>query len=167
MTGYSRPPWWEWGIWAFRAVYTQANAGGGAVVVDFTPGAGDTMILMNLEAENSGTNTLQVQRTDEDNNRSGRFVQVSSAAGVFATVPRGTTIAGSSATMDSTLIETRLFRGDDLLTVLQTGAGVADDTLTITLRALLSSPVIPTRDLSRSTNSGDVTEATPTVNKVI
>jgi len=159
-----------WRIWAFRAVYTQANAAGGAIVVDFTAGAGNTMILMHSKGINSGTNGLEIVRVDEDNNDSITLADVISAAGVTGTAPLARTQA--TATTSSPLIDvtdwlTRIFAGgQEKLTVRQDGAGIANDTLTVDVRFLVRHGV-GARDKSRSTNAADVTETAPTINRIL
>lgn len=159
----------RWGYWAYRAIATQVNAGGGAIVLDVKPATGATMIVMAAIGTNSGTNTLQIARVDEDDNDAQIFVLVGSAGGTEGAIPqisdRTTT---STAMSDSTPIETRLFRGDDMFTVRQSGAGAQNDTLTLRIRALLSPGSLkPVVAKDRSTNEADVTIATPTEDKVL
>jgi len=159
-----------WRIWAFRAVYTQANAAGGAIVVDFTAGAGNTMILMHAKGINSGTNGLLIVRVDEDNNDSITLANVVSAAAATGTTPTSraqTTTTASGTTIDVTDWLTRLFAGgQEKLTVRQDGAGIANDTLTVDVRFLVRHGV-GARDKSRSTNAADVTETVPTINRIL
>lgn len=164
----SDEPWYQWGIWAFRAVYTQANGAGGAIVVDVAPARGQTMIIMHAYGINSGTNALQMLRNDEDDATSTMYLDVASAATTEGAIPQNLAGSGTDGRrIDSTPQETRFFRGDDQFTVQQTGAGAQNDTLTIDLRAFLSGPAIPARSVLRSTNPGDVTEATPLVNVIL
>ncbi len=162
-----RDPFWDWGIWAFRASTAQANAAGGAIVLDVSPDPGDTMIVMWARGVNSGTNTLQILRVDEDNNQGPFLSSIGSGAGTVATMPRGFTTLTTSDFIDSTDLHSRTFRGDDRFTIQQTGAGAQNDTLVIDLRAYLSSSSIPTVAKGRSTNQANVTIATPTVNKIL
>ncbi len=162
-----REPWWDWGMWFYRAVFTQTNGAGGAMVVDFAPVAGMTMIVMSVVGENSGTNSLRIERTDEDNIDRPWFADISSGAGTFASIPQTLSFAGTSSVMvDTTSAEVRTFRENDRLTILQLGAGAQNDTLTISLRAFLSSAERPVVVKGRSTNPGDVTIGTPTVDDI-
>lgn len=159
-------PWWDWGVWAFRASVAQANGAGGAIIVDFEPAPGETMIIMRCHAINSGTNGLKMSAFDEDNNENPLFLFISSAATTEGGLPR----VSPSGSTDTGIVgtepwETRLFRGDDFFSIAQTGAGAQNDTLIIVLRAMISG-LIPTISKARSTNQGDVT-ITETENKVL
>lgn len=160
-------PWWEWGIWAFRASVAQANGAGGAIVLDVSPSAGNAIIVMWARGVNSGTNTLQILRTDEDNNQGPFLSSIGSGGATVGTIPRAFTSLTTSDFIDSTDILARTFRGDDRLTIQQTGAGAQNDTLILDLRAFLSSSLLPSVAKGRSTNQGDVTIAAPTVNKIL
>ncbi len=162
-----RQPWWEWGMWMYRVSVAQANAGGGAIVVDFVPVAGVSMIVTFVRAENSGTNGLQILRVDEDNSVGPFYASVSSAATTQAVIPQsfsGATTDG--VTFDSTDLFTRFFRANDKFTVQQTGAGAQNDTLVINLRAFLSCAERPIVTKGRSTNPSDVTIGTPSVDVI-
>lgn len=161
-----RQPWWEWGLWMYRSVTTQANGAGGAIVLDFVPLQGMTMMVLSVVGINSGTNTLRIQRVDEDNSIPTQWVSVASGAGTIASVPRASTVAGTGRIADSSYVPALLIRADDKLTVTQTGAGAQNDTLEVSIRALLSSNTLPIISKGRSTNQADVTIATPTVNMV-
>ncbi len=162
-----RQPWWEWGMWQYRVVVTQANGAGGAVVVDVAPLQGLSMIIISAKGANSGANSLDMTRVDEDNVEVFRFVDVASAGQTAGIMPQTQSAAGASASLaDSTPVETRLFRADDKFSIFQAGAGAQNDTLTIAIRAFLSSPERPLVIKSRSTNAGDVTIGTPTVDQV-
>lgn len=161
-----------WRVWAFRAVYTQANAAGGAIVVDFTAGEGNTMIIMHSIGINSGTNGIKISRIDEDNTESALLNDIASAAATSGSVPRGfESVAAqpiSSTLIDSTDPLTRTFSGvSDKFTVRQTVAGAANDTFTIDIRALVRHGVLPARTKARSTNQADVTETAPTINRMV
>ncbi len=160
-------PLWEWGLWAFRASVAQANGAGGAIIVDTEPAVGDTMIVIQAEGVNSGTNNLIIQRNDEDDELSGRFVNIASGAGTVGSIPRSMQSVTTTPLIDSSYPINLMFRGDDYLSILQTGAGSQNDTLLVTIRALLSSSALPTVTKTRSTNAGDVTISTPTVNKIL
>ncbi len=163
-----RQPWWEWGMWMYRVSVAQANAAGGAIVVDFVPVAGVSMVLLHLRANNDGdANGLQILKTDEDDNTDVFYASVSSGATTQATVPQA--LSGSASdqvVIDSTDPMTRFFRADDKLTVNQTGAGAQNDTLVISLRAFLSCAERPIVTKGRSTNPSDVTIGTPSLDKI-
>ncbi len=162
-----RQPWWEWGMWFYRASIAQANAAGGAIVVDFVPVQGVTMIIASCHAINSGTNSLTMKRTDEDNNQNPFFLSISSGATTEGGLPR-VSPSGSTDTgiIGTEAIETRMFRADDKFTIAQTGAGAQNDTLIVVIRAFLSSAERPIVTKGRSTNQGNVTIATPTVDMI-
>ncbi len=162
-----RQPWWEWGLWMYRASIAQANGAGGAIVMDVVPLQGTTMIVMSALGENDGaSNGIQIVRSDEDGNEI-MFTSIASAGqtktGIPQSVPSSTT---SAVRVDSTPMETRVFRANDRLTIQQTGAGAQNDTLVIQIRAFLSSADRPIVSKGRSTNPGDVTIATPTVDMI-
>lgn len=162
-----RQPWYEWGMWFYRASVAQANGAGGAIVIDFAPLQGMTMIVMHAMGSNSGTNSLRMARHDEDNTLSAILLEVASAATTQGAIPQpGPGITNDGQVFDSTPIETRLFRADDKFTISQTGAGAQNDTMVVDVRALLSSPTRPIVSKARSTNQGDVTIATPTINEI-
>ncbi len=161
-----RQPWWEWGLWQYRASIAQANAGGGAIVVDFFPLQGVTMIVLWARGTNSGTNSLQIVTTDEDNIVNPFWSSIASAAGSVGTVPRTFNATTDSDFIDTTDMAVRMIRANDGLTIRQTGAGAQNDTLVVELRALLSSPERALVSKARSTNQADVTIAAPTVNKI-
>ncbi len=162
-----RQPWWEWGMWFYRAVITQTNGAGGAIVMDIAPTGGNMMLVMHAKGVNSGTNSLQILRNDEDNNESIRMATVASGAGSVITIPRDSLgVSTDSGHAISAPMETRFFRASDRFVILQGGAGAQNDTLTIDIRAFLSSADRPVVTKGRSTNAGDVTIATPTVDSI-
>ncbi len=161
-----RQPYWEWGMWQYRAVVTQANAAGGAIIVDVVPVAGMDMLVIHAAGTNSGTNGIAIYRMDEDDAVAGVYVSVASGAGTIASIPRSLQGGGTSEQFDSVDIMTRLIRSDDKLAFQQSVAGAQNDTLAINIRALLSSAERPIVTKARSTNSADVTIATPTVDKI-
>ncbi len=161
-----RQPYWEWGLWSYRVVVTQANGAGGAIVVDLSPVAGMTMIVASFSALNSGNNGLILTSRDEDVNEGQRFIEIASAGQTSATIPRGIEGSASQLNTDSIPMETRIYRASDRFSVQQTGAGAQNDTLTLMMRALLSSAERPLVSKGRSTNPSDVTIATPTVDVI-
>ncbi len=161
-----RQPWWEWGVWFYRSSTAQANASGGNIVLDVAPLQGTTMIVTECYAINSGTNGIRMLRTDEDDTDAAVLVDIASAGQTVGTIPRTVNVITSSLLIDSTPLETRLFRADDRFTIRQTVAGAQNDTLILWLRALLSSPRRPIISKGRSINQGDVTIAAPTVDKI-
>lgn len=166
-------PWWDWGIFQYRNIYKQTNGAGGAIILDFTPAVGQTMVPIMGQALNSGTNTAQIRVTDEDNNLVNFLAAVASAAGTVASFPQ----TNSQATASSQNIDSSrplFIRNGDKLTLQNSGAGAQNDTLTVVLRVFISSATKPTRSVARSTNAADVdgigvtdgTEGTPTLNVI-
>ena len=153
-------------LYQARRVATQANAAGGAVVIDITPAAGQTIRLISLVATNSGTNDMVVETVDEDNARSGYFGAVASAAAVKINLP---TIgaAGSSSSNLATSENLRIPVGEKLV-VKQSGAGAQNDTLTVAVvLELIGNGTEPTWSKARSTNEADVTLAANTISTPI
>lgn len=157
----------HWAIWAHQSVFTQANAAGGAIVVDFTPGQGDAMVVLHANGLNSGTNTIQIAAYDEDNNRITVYSGIASGATTRGAIPQTVSnSATSSATIDSSDPDSRLFHGDDKFTIEQTGAGAQNNTLTINIRAKIRGRP-PAISKARSTNQADVTQGVPTIDRVL
>ena len=156
-----------WGEWAYAASVAQANAGGGAILLDFKPPRGDTMLVLHARGLITGTADIFIEKNDEDDSVAVRYATAASGAGVGVTIPQSLASAGASGvTIDSTDPLTRLFQGDDYL-VIRKGAGAQNDTLVVQLRALLAPGTAkPTVDKSRSTNEADVT-ITETENKIL
>lgn len=157
-------------VWAYRAVLTQANAAGGAIKADFTPGQagtrGSMYRLLSLAGTNSGTNGLEIYHRDEDNNTVRQLAGVASAAGVNVAIPQTTSLAQTSTLISDSSGQPILVSGNDYLSVEQTAAGAQNDTLTVMARFLLRGrPPLVTK--ARSTNAANVTIATPTISRVV
>lgn len=168
--GFTRLHLEEYAIWIYRAVITQANIAGGAIVLDLVPALGDEFIPLWVEAVNSGTNTLQIGELDEDNNIH-LMVAVASAAASSASIPRASQSdsADSARTGYPYPIPIRGHASGAVshgLTIRQTGAGAQNDTLTIQVRGLVKGRA-PSVGKDRSTNQADVTIATPTINRLV
>jgi hypothetical protein len=162
----------HWAMFAYRNIFKQTNGAAGAIVVDFTPGSGDIMIVHESLASNSGTNTVEIRRIDKDNNDVVRYCDVASGSGTVGATPRD----GVAPTSGNVLVTSKeiLFYGKDKYSMFQGGAGAQNDTFTVVFRALIQGRP-PTRSVARSTNPGDVdgigvtdgTEGTPTINRVL
>lgn len=165
-----------WGEWMYRNIYKQTNAGGGAIAFDMTPAAGDIMLIVSAHAENSGTNDLNMAIHDEDDNNVARFLDIPSAATLEGGIPQDVAASVNDLiVVSSAPTETRAVRGDNYFSIFQLGAGAQNDTMTVTIRALLSSSALPVRSVARSTNPADVdgigvtdgSEGTPTINRIL
>ncbi len=161
-----RQPYWEWGMWMYRASVAQANGAGGAIVMFFAPLQGSSMIVIDVRGSNSGTNTLQILRVDEDGNEGPFWSSIGSGLATVGTIPRGFTTLTTSDFIDTTDLLARMIRAGDTLRIQQTGAGAQNDTLIVEIRAFLSSAERPIVSKALSTNAGDVTIATPTVDMI-
>ena len=153
-----------WYLYSARRVATQTNVAGGAVVLDIALAAGQVARLVSLQVLNSGTNSLTVNTTDEDDVVHCYYASAASAAAVNYSLPT-TTNASATATGDGTLAASLfLWFGPGMkLTVAQSGAGADNDTLTVAVTLLLSTSSEPTWSKSRSTNAADVTLADSTI----
>ena len=155
------------GHWLYQArrVATQANVAGGAVIVDISPAAGQTVRLVSLGARNSGTNTLNIFIYDEDNAINpyqAYLANVGSAAGNTFHLPSLGSAASASANIESS--QNIYVAAGQKLSIVQTGAGAQNDTLTVAVTlVLIGSSVEPTWDKSRSTNAADVTLSASTI----
>jgi len=142
-------------LWKYRGVATQANAAGGAIVFDITPGDGNYLELIAARPVNSGTNTLLVQVLDSANNNLGLLGTLGSAAGLQMHLPSiGANANATANVMNSTGLRVL---GTDKLVFLQGAAGLQNDTLTVSIRAYVRSSTAPTVSKARSTNAADVT----------
>ena len=145
-----------------RRVATQANAAGGAVIIDITPAAGQAMRIVELYAINSGTNSLYFDVADEDNAYGARFAAVGSAAGTQARAPNVGT--SGAATDNLTGSADFIVPAGKKLVIRQLGAGAQNDTLTVAVVfELIGNPAVPTWAKDRSTNEADVTLAASTI----
>lgn len=154
-------------IWQYHAVVTQANAGGGAIVLDVPCTRGTQFFVLHAHGINSGTNTLRIRKVDEDGVTSAEYAQIASAATTEAGIPRAEDDPTlDSALIDSTDIWTRHFAGDDRFEIRQTAAGAQNDTLTVDWRIRLLG-IKPVPNILNSVNPGDVTIATPTVDVIV
>lgn len=159
--------WPDGRLWQYRASIAQANGAGGAIVLDVANVEGSEFYVLMAKALNSGTNTLRMRRVDEDGNAVEDYLQVASGAASQGAIPRNEDDpTGDSALVSSTAPGALHFAGGDAFRIRQTGAGAQNDTLLVDWRILLRGTK-PTPDISESTNPGDVTIATPTVDKVI
>lgn len=148
-----------------RRVATQANAAGGAVVIDITPATGQMLIVRHLTVRNSGNNSLYVEVMDEDNATHQALAAAAAAAGLNWSMPF------SPATDDNSIADGSVASSMDLrvlqgqkLTVYQAGAGVQNDTLTVAVTIeLIGINSDPTWSKARSTNESDVSLAASTI----
>ena len=154
----------DWGLWSYRAVLTQDAAGGGALSLRITAGAGNVIHVQQLTATFSGTNTMDIDLFDEDNNIVVKYVDLASGAAQSATIPRANVAVDSttSSLLASSLEGVRLAGTDTKLSIL-TGGAAQTNTLTLAFVAkVLSGPGVVA-----STGSGGTPNlATPTVNEV-
>jgi hypothetical protein len=140
-------------VWMYRAVATQANAAGGAIALDITPGAGNFIELIVGHVKNSGTNGINGYVYDSANNTVTNFAYANSGAGTSQNYPSIGSSAGASGNFSNS-VGLRVY-GTDKFSILQAGAGAQNDTLTIAIRCYCKSA--PTISKARSTNAADVT----------
>jgi len=142
-------------LWRYRGVATQANAAGGAVIIDISPGAGNYLELIDAFVSNSGTNSVNVAVRDSSNNTVSIHATVASGAATATYLPSIGANAASSGAIASS-VGLKVF-GADKLSLYQAGAGAQNDTLTVNIRAFVRSDTAPTVSKARSTNQADVT----------
>ena len=133
----------------------QANAAGGAIVVDLPAGAANEYILIDLRAVNSGTNGLAFEHQTTGAVVIGPLASIASGAGTDGRIPS----IGSAASASGNLIDSRalLVSGTDRITARQTAAGAVNDTLQVIARFRVKNSTPPDADFSRSTNAVNVT----------
>ena len=148
--------------WMYQArrVATQANAAGGKVLVDIAVPSGTVARLVVARADNSGTNSIAWRLYDEDDELMATLGVVGSAGATNLSVP---TIGTAPATNNNIHSLGQLIPPGAKFTAEQSGAGAQNDTLTIAIILLMSSPVEPTWVKTRSTNVADVTIAASTI----
>jgi len=148
-------------LYQARRVATQANAAGGAVIVDISVAAGQVARVVSVYAINSGTNSLYIDVIDEDNATDFRCAGISSAAGVWGNAPQAGSTGASSAQPGNS--SGMLLGPGQKLSIFQLGAGIQNDTLTVAITLLCSTSTEPTWDKSRSTNQANVSLAASTI----
>ena len=150
--------------WAYQArrVATQANAAGGAVVIDISPAAGQAFRVVAVYGKNSGTNVIQCRVLDEDNAANTYLAYLGSAAANYFHLPFSGSTTTSSGNIGSS--QGLMVCPGQKLEISQTGAGAQNDTLTVAVTLeLIGSATEPTWSVARSTNAGDVTLAASTI----
>lgn len=145
----------NWVSAAFDVTFTQANAAGGAIIVDIANALSSRFVVLEFEAINSGTNAIQTNVTDSANKVVGSFGNIASGAGTVQNWPTGSTVTSTAAVSPSNDPRFLIIAGTDRLTVQQTGAGAQNDTFRLTCRLLVYGAV-PTLSVTRSTNAGNV-----------
>jgi len=155
--------WPAGGIWAYRAVFTQTNVGGGNVVVDISPGLGSEFLLLSLLTgldDYAADRTLSFDHLDTGNNRVGRFTTLATVDNEYYLWPHSIPAA---STTNYAVSYIAWFAGTDKLAI--TAEALAqNETLTITIRARLKGR-IPGIVSTRST--GTVGAPTETYNAVL
>lgn len=152
---------------ALNVTYQQANAAGGAIVVDVNPASGNEISIEYGQAVNSGTNGIQGAVIDSGN--ADITILFAVASGV-ATLHRwgpgdvDTSVTGTGNAAGTGYPFT--VRGTDSFTVRQTGAGALNDTMQIVARFRTIGD-LPVLSKARSTNAANVSvsagSAIPTV----
>ena len=157
------------GRWLYQArrVATQANVAGGAVKVDITPAAGQTLKLIAADMINSGTNAAICSILDEDNAAATNILaNVASGAATRYSLP--SIGSAATATGNATNSTDVIIMAGQKLSFWQSGAGAQNDTLTVAVvLELIGSGVEPTWSKARSTNEADVTLAANTISTPI
>jgi len=146
-----------------RRIAQQTNAGGGAIVVDVTPLAGQSMRVVGLRAlYTCAAQNLYVIAYDEDNAEGENWTRITGAlANPAANLPS----IGTASTATNAVIHSigRAIAPGGKLAIYGDQVGADNNTLTIAITALVSRPGELAMDVSRSTNPGDVTLAANTV----
>jgi hypothetical protein len=157
-------PKWMY-VYQARRVATQANAGGGAMVIDISPTVLARVLQMQI-ASAGANHSMAIRSYDEDNAVAGYLASVGSVANPFMVIPSVGVAATASGNIRDT---TNLHVAPGMkLTAMTLEAGAQNDTLTTAVTMLL--PITAASDGSdvtwskaRSTNEADVTLADSTI----
>jgi hypothetical protein len=152
------------GFWSFRAVLTQDNAAGGALILDISAGTGNVVHITELTATFSGTNTMDVDLIDEDANIVVKYVDLASGAAQSATIPRANVAVDStSSSLLASSLEGVTLAGPDERLAITTGGAAQTNTLTLAFRAEVSRGI---GAVTGARSAGTPNLATATVNEV-
>jgi len=152
-----------WWLYQARRIATQGNVAGGLVVLDIALSAGQVAKLISCHAESNATaHSLYMDINDEDDAQHARLARITGAiASVAVDIPSQGTSATASLNVADT---TNLLVGPGQKLVARTNeAGAQNDTLTVAMTLLLSTPTQPTWSKARSANEADVTLAASTI----
>ena len=150
-------------IYQARRVATQANAAGGAVVVDISLASGQIARIISIRGLNSGNNGISCLIVDEDNATHAQLASISAAGGANFNLPAAV-LAGAATTSSMAQSSGFILASGQKLTIMQSAAGAQNDTMTICITLeLFNLPTVPTWSKDRSTNAADVTLAASTI----
>lgn len=139
-----------------NVTYTQANAAGGAVVCEISPGTGNEFILSTVKAINSGTNGIIIllegaaggtNMITLDNVASGAGTSVNLGPGTFSNTLTTANLAGLGYPF--------IVSGSQALRVQQSAAGAQNDTFQVLIN-IRCKGAVPTVIHSNSVNPANV-----------
>ena len=152
-------------VWAYKATWTQSNAGGGNIIVDFRNTIGDAFMILSVT---TGLDDYAAGRTVQllimDNEATPVIVRRLASVSVDnqnVSIPAPGDAIAANVNSDSTF--PILVTGSDALTIIATSL-VQNETLTITVR-LLCRQKLPT--IIRSRSSGTVNQQTEIYNRLV
>ena len=150
-----------WYLYQARRVATQANAGGGAIIVDVALASGQIARgVMGRVILGSANNGISLNVVDEDNSAAVFIGTVATGANRNAQFPS----VGQTVGMDNASFTGNLYLGPgQKFSSANMGVGAAGDTMTLAIQMWLNTPVEPTWSKERSTNPADVTLAASTI----
>lgn len=154
---------------AYRAVFTQSNAAGGAIDIRFKPGMGAEFLILSIIAgpdNYAAGRSITARILDEDGNRVRDLAEV--AGGVDnILVPMIRQEAAAPASSEPQIFASdwdRLVSGDDEIQI-KVSTPVQNETFTVAFRLRLLGGQMPSVDSSNS--AGTVGAPTVTINRMI
>lgn len=145
-------------LWVYRCVFTQTNAGGGTVFARFIANETMEILYVTIGKDDYAANRDVTGRLTDGTNVIGIVMPTTAADDQMLTIPVAASTADAGQQSEKSII---LAQGDELQIL--TGSLVQTETLTIAIRALVSS-VKPTVSV---TGSGGTVTQTVTYNTVI
>ena len=148
-----------WWLYQARRINTQTNGAGGALVtrISFPAGQVGKILACTVTGTASAGSTLSAFRQDEDGNNVAKLGAM--AAGASRTLALPT--VGAVATTNDNVVETNemLFGPGEFLTF-PTTAALLNETETVAIVLLLSTPTIPTWDTTGSAGTPSLAAST-------
>lgn len=148
----------DWAYATMSARWKQTNAAGGKIVVTMTPGAGNSMVVLDGNAFVTGTNGILVEKGTPTSGTTVIYSSVASAASAYASFPNLSVSTTQNATTNSALASgfQYLIVGTDSCVLAETAAGAANDQFSVSMSVLVKGG-LPTISTAASTNAADVT----------
>ena len=145
MADITKSVWW---LYQGRRVNTQSGAGGGALVTRFTIPAGQVARLVSVRALGPASNTtLAITSCDEDAAISAYMAYISAGVARIVNIP---SVGTASTSHDNQIMSDGEFFGPGQIVSINSAAALQNETLTVAVVLLLSTPTAPTWDTTGS-----------------